>query len=51
MWYEIIVQLANNDVTRIDKVTNLKTLDVLNYLTYLKYKALKERNRYDRVAE
>ena len=36
MWYDTLVKLSNNDITKIDKITKLTAFEVLNYIMYLK---------------
>ena len=38
MWYDTLVKLSNNDITKIDKITKLTAFEVLNYIMYLKIK-------------
>lgn len=37
-WYSIFVELANNDITKIEAVTNLGIIEVLNFLQLKKMK-------------
>ena len=44
-WYRIIVDLANNDVLKIDEVTEKPLKQILNFMALQKEKALEEQQR------
>ncbi len=44
IWYDTIVMLANNDITKIDAITDMNAIMVLNHLNYLKQKAKWEKD-------
>ena len=36
IWFDTLVKLSNNDITKIEKITKLTAFEVLNYIMYLK---------------